>query len=189
VNPLSSIHRFDGYQHAHLRSDLDHLSVSRQARNRFAQSGGTVAFQWMRILLPLPDSNSIRHSGVEAAAGAISSTNLGFRGARRSRPSAATRSRFSLPASRCSCWAVRFTPSWRAALIAADHNSSGIGDFLARPLLQSSNCVRTASMPLPCPTFVPIVLSSYEPNNDSNSYAPIPSRMLAERTLSTTVAG
>src|SRR4051812_23074516 len=136
----------------------------------------------MRILLPLGDSNSIRHSGVEPGAGAINSTNLGLRGARRPRPSAATRSRFSLPASRCNCWAVRFTPSWRAALIAADHNLSGIGDFLARPLLQASNCVRTASMPLPFPTFVPIVLSSYEPKNDSSSRGPIPSRTLAERT-------
>lgn len=165
-----------------LRPHSFRLFGREQARSRFGQSGGTAAFQWMRILLPLADSNSIRHSGVEAGAGAISSTNLGLRGARRLRPSAATRSRFSLPASRCSCWAVRFTPSWRAALIAADHNSSGIGDFLVRPLLQSSNCVRTASMPLPAPTFVPIVLSSYQPKDDSSNCGPIPSRTPTERT-------
>jgi hypothetical protein len=99
---------------------------------------------------------------------------FGFRGARRPRLSAATRSRFSLPASRCSCWAVRFTPSWRAALIAADHNSSGIGAFPARAVLHSSNCVRTPSMPLlSSPAFFPIVLSSYKPKNDSSNCGPI----------------
>ena len=56
--------------------------MSCQARSRFAQSGGTTGVQWMRILLPLADSNSIRHSGAEAGAGAISSTNLGWRVAR-----------------------------------------------------------------------------------------------------------
>jgi hypothetical protein len=46
-----TIHGFDGHQHAHLRRDLDHPSVSRQARSKLAQSGGAAAFQLMRILV------------------------------------------------------------------------------------------------------------------------------------------
>src|SRR6266849_3838027 len=40
---------------AHLGGDLNHPSTSRQARSRLAQSGGTGAFHWMRILAPRED--------------------------------------------------------------------------------------------------------------------------------------
>jgi hypothetical protein len=78
VDALPSVDRSDGHQHAHLRRDLNHPSVSRQARSRVVQSGGTVAFHWIRILLPLEDSNSITHSSSCARDGATSSTNAGL---------------------------------------------------------------------------------------------------------------
>src|SRR4051794_36646230 len=113
----------------------------------------------MRILPPPADSNSIRHSG-PAVAGATSSTNLGRRGVFDFDWSAATSSRFSLPASRRSCWAARLTPCCRAALMATVHNSSGIGDFPVRPLLHCSKRVRAASMLLVSTTCSDILFSS-----------------------------
>src|SRR5271169_63150 len=78
IDSLSSVHRFDRHQYAHLRRDLNHLSASRQARSRLVQSGGAVVFHWMRILLPPEDSTSITHSSRVAGCGAISSTNAGW---------------------------------------------------------------------------------------------------------------
>src|ERR1700674_5588332 len=78
INALSSIDRLDGHQHAHLSGDLNHLSASRQARTRFAQSGGVAVFHWIRILLPPEDSKSITHSSSCARSGPISSTNAGL---------------------------------------------------------------------------------------------------------------
>jgi hypothetical protein len=65
--------------------------------------------------------------------------------------------------------------------MAADHNSSGIGDFLERRFSNSRTAFVRLSILLPSPIFFPIVVSSYEPNNDS-SCGPIPSRALAETT-------
>jgi hypothetical protein len=42
------------------------------------QSRGADAFHWIRILLPLADSNSITHSSRAFARGAVSSTNAGL---------------------------------------------------------------------------------------------------------------
>jgi permease MlaE len=180
-----SVHRFDGHQNAHLRSDLEHRSESRQARSRVAQSGATAVFQWIRILLPAADSNSIRHSRLALGAGAMSSTNLGERGVFDRRLSAATRSRFSLPASRRNCWAVRFTPCFRAALVATVHKSSGIGDFRVRPLLHCSNRACAASMLLVSATCSAIFFPNPQlkpSKNHSSSCDPQRSRTLAERT-------
>ena len=75
---ISSIDCVDGHQHAHLRRDLNHPSVSRHARSKVVQSGRAAAFHWMRILLPPRDSNSITHSSSCARAGATNSTNAGL---------------------------------------------------------------------------------------------------------------
>src|ERR1035438_4718409 len=75
---FSSVDRLDGHQYAHLRGDLNHPSVSRQARSSVVQSGGAVAFHWMRILLPPEDSNSITHSSSCEWDCATSSTNAGL---------------------------------------------------------------------------------------------------------------
>jgi hypothetical protein len=42
---------------------MNHRSASRQARSSPVQSGGAAFFQWMRILLPPADSNSMTHPG------------------------------------------------------------------------------------------------------------------------------
>jgi hypothetical protein len=99
-----------------------------------------------RILLPPADSNSITQPGAAVPNGAMSSTNSGCRCVLEMPPSAATSRRFNLPASRCSCWAVRFTPSRRATSMAIDHNSSGIGALPERVVLQSSNRDRALSI-------------------------------------------
>jgi hypothetical protein len=78
IDPISEIDRLDRHQNAYLRSDLNHLSVSRQARRRFAQSGEAVVLHWMRILLPPEDSSSTTNASGSAAAGTINSTNAGF---------------------------------------------------------------------------------------------------------------
>jgi hypothetical protein len=83
INPLAPVDRFYRNQYAHLRSDLNHPSTSHQARSRLAQSGGTVAFHWMRILAPREDSNSITHSSSFPGVGATSSTNAGLADFRR----------------------------------------------------------------------------------------------------------
>jgi hypothetical protein len=67
---FSSVDCLDGNQHAHLRRDLNHPSVSRQARSRIVQSGGAVAFHSIRILLPPEDAKSITHSSSSARDGA-----------------------------------------------------------------------------------------------------------------------
>jgi hypothetical protein len=68
------------HQNPHLRRDLNHPSASLQARSRLGQSGGPVAFHWMRIFVPREDSNSTIHASTVFGCGAISSTNaaLGF---------------------------------------------------------------------------------------------------------------
>ncbi len=78
INALAAVHRLNRHQHAHLRRDLDHPWVSRQARSKPVQSGGTAAFHWIRILPPPGDSNSMTHSGNTAAPAPISSTNAGL---------------------------------------------------------------------------------------------------------------
>jgi len=78
IDALSSIDCLDGHQHAHLRRDLNHPSVSRHACSKVVQSGGAAAFHWMRILLPPGDSNSIAHSSSGARDGATNSTNAGL---------------------------------------------------------------------------------------------------------------
>ena len=180
---FSSIHRFDSHQHAHLRCDLNHRSASRQARSRLPQSGGAVVFQWIRILLPPADSNSMMHPGSATGNGAMSSTNPGRRRLRGCPPSAASRSRFNFPPSRCSCCAVRFTPSRRATLTASDHNSSGIAVFRGRDFLQSSNRDRAPSIPLTSSMFV---ATSLLPNSDRSSrggpaHASLPETHVAAR--------
>jgi hypothetical protein len=80
ISPVDSI---DRDQHAHLWRDLNHLSVSRQARSKLIQSGAVAAFHWMHTLPPRNDSNSIEHSPCIAAGVAISSTNAGLRAFRR----------------------------------------------------------------------------------------------------------
>src|SRR6266511_968507 len=78
INALAAVHGFNRHQHAHLRGDLDHPWISCQARSTLAQSGGTAAFHWTRILPPPADSNSITHSGKLAVPLPISSTNAGL---------------------------------------------------------------------------------------------------------------
>jgi len=73
--PALRPHQVNGYQHVHLRRDLNHPPASRQARNRLAQPGGVAAFHWMRILLPPADSNSMTDSSSATGCGVISSTN------------------------------------------------------------------------------------------------------------------
>src|SRR6266700_1798902 len=95
IDTLTSIHRLDRHQHAHLRRDLDHRSALRQARSNAAQSGGVGVLQWIRSLAPRADSNSITYSSILSPATPISSTNLGcvfFR--RRTEPSADPFTRF-----------------------------------------------------------------------------------------------
>jgi hypothetical protein len=72
-------YRLDCDQNPYLRRDLNHPSVSRQARNKLAQSRAVDAFHWTGILFPLGASNSITHS----SCGAISSTNAGLVALRR----------------------------------------------------------------------------------------------------------
>jgi hypothetical protein len=74
---LSSINRLDRNQNPYLRRDLDHPSLSRQARSRRIQSGGADGFHGMRILRPLGHSKSIAHSSSGVACGAVRSTNAG----------------------------------------------------------------------------------------------------------------
>jgi hypothetical protein len=78
IDPFSAIDRLDRYQHPHLRCNLDHRSALRQASSNAAQSGGVAAFQWMRILGPCPDSNSITYSSTLAPAAPINSTKDGW---------------------------------------------------------------------------------------------------------------
>jgi hypothetical protein len=52
---INSLHR---HQNSYLCCDLNHPSISRQARSKLTQSGGAVAFHWMRILRPLGHSKS-----------------------------------------------------------------------------------------------------------------------------------
>src|ERR1700683_3930038 len=75
VDTLAEVDRLHRHQNPHLRRDLNHPSVSRQARSRPAQSGGADAFHWMRIFAPREDSNSMTHSSTAAGGGVISSTN------------------------------------------------------------------------------------------------------------------
>jgi len=56
---IPSVDGLDGHQHAHLGRNLNHCSVPRQARGNAVQSGATLTGQWMRILPPRVDSNSI----------------------------------------------------------------------------------------------------------------------------------
>src|ERR1039457_6110226 len=91
IDALASIDGFDRHQHPHLGGDLDHLSALRQARSRFVQSGGAVVFHWIRILLPLEDSNSITHSSSGARSGVTSSTNTGLVAFRRRRGTSSSR--------------------------------------------------------------------------------------------------
>src|SRR5436309_1759398 len=83
VDTLSSINSLHRNQNTDLRRDLNHPSISRQARNRLTQSGGADAFHWMRILRPLGHSKSMAHSSSGAACGAVSSTNAGLVALRR----------------------------------------------------------------------------------------------------------
>ena len=64
VDAFPGINGFDCNQDTELRGDLNHPCVSRQARSRLAKSGGTAAFHWIRILLPVADSNSMTHSAI-----------------------------------------------------------------------------------------------------------------------------
>src|SRR6478672_5164741 len=83
VDPLSSINRLDRNQNSYLCSDLNHPSISRQARSKPTQSGGADAFQWMRILRPLGHSKSMAYLANGTAGGAVSSTNVGLLALRR----------------------------------------------------------------------------------------------------------
>src|SRR5450631_2485713 len=60
VDALPAIDRFDRYQDAHLRRDLDHAD-SHNARLSPARSGTVAPFHWMRIL-PRGPSISMTHS-------------------------------------------------------------------------------------------------------------------------------
>jgi len=60
----------------YLSRDLNHPSVSRQARGRLTQSRVADAFHRIPILPPLADSNSITHSSIDVVCGAVSSTNV-----------------------------------------------------------------------------------------------------------------
>src|SRR5262245_10590403 len=83
IDAFASVYWLNSDQHTHLRRDLNHLSASRQARNRLVQSGCLPAFHWIRILWPAEDSNSIMHSPSREDAGAINSTNAGLDRGRR----------------------------------------------------------------------------------------------------------
>src|SRR5579863_7985760 len=83
VDALSSINRLDRNQNSYLGSDLNHPSISRQARSRLTQSGGPDAFHWMRILRPLGHSKSTAYSANGSTCGAVSSTNVGLLALRR----------------------------------------------------------------------------------------------------------
>jgi hypothetical protein len=54
------------------------VPIAAQARSRLAQSGGAVAFHWIRIFAPREESNSMTHSSSGAGWGVISSTNAGL---------------------------------------------------------------------------------------------------------------
>src|SRR5437016_2723225 len=100
VDALPAIDRFDRYQDAHLRRDLDHAD-SHNARLSPARSGAAAPFHWMRIF-PRDPSNSMRHSERPTVCGATNSKNsaggiarvTGLTGA------AVSAMRFSLPYSR-----------------------------------------------------------------------------------------
>src|ERR1019366_1892543 len=125
VDALPAIDRFDRYQDAHLRRDLDHAD-SHNARLSPARSGATTPFHWMRIL-PRGPSNSMMHSERPSVCGATNSKNsAGGAGARLAGASDSAM-RFSLPYSRRRILAVRKTPCSRATAAADAHNASGIG--------------------------------------------------------------
>jgi hypothetical protein len=77
VNTLSSINSLHRNQNTYVRRDLNHPSISRQARRRLTQSRGADPFHWIRILPPLADSNSIMQPFSGGVRGALSSTNAG----------------------------------------------------------------------------------------------------------------
>jgi hypothetical protein len=128
VDAFPAIDRFDRYQDAHLRRDLDHAD-SHNARLSPVRSGAVAPFHWMRIL-PRGPSNSMRHSDRPTVCAATNSKNsAGGAVARMTGLTGATVStmRFSLPYSRHRILLVRKTPCFRATAAADAHNASGIG--------------------------------------------------------------
>src|SRR6202040_406764 len=83
VDTFSSINSLHRNQNSYLCSDLNHPSISRQARSKLTQSGGADAFHWMRILRPLGHSKSMAYSVNGTACGAVSSTNVALLALRR----------------------------------------------------------------------------------------------------------
>src|SRR5580658_5591233 len=83
VDTLSSINRLDRNQNSDLGSDLNHPSISRQARSKLTQSGGPDALHCMRILWPLGHSKSMAYSANGTACGSVSSTNVALLALRR----------------------------------------------------------------------------------------------------------